>query len=310
MEKASPCSAGQAGNRTDRVWALCFGALLCIIAAGLVFAAAPLPVGEIVFVSDVGGNYDIYTIDAGGGTSYLLIGGLESDRWPCLSHDRKQIAFTRRTTAPSEEWKGDIHVYDRASGTVTVLTSDGDAHKPVWSPDRTQIAFDAFTGGLQVIDVMTGERETVVANRFADRPSWLPDGLRIAYCISNHSVPGTVTSDGIFIVDVATHASTMVVDFGFSPVVSPDGERIAFSSDLEGNSDIFVVSIEGSGLVNLTSDSVANEWSPMWSPNGRHIAFVTDRDGNYEIYRMDADGANPVNLTNLPESDESEPDWR
>ena len=71
-----------------------------------------------------------------------------------------------------------------------------------------------------------------------------------------------------------------------------------------------IVNLDGSGLVNLTSDSRANEWSPTWSPNGRQIAFVTDRDGNYEIYRMDADGANPVNLTNLPESDESQPHWR
>jgi Tol biopolymer transport system component len=289
-------------------WAL-FWTLAGIVSTALVAVAQPLPVGEIVFVSDMGGDSDVYVISAIGGAPRLLIGGPDQDAWPSLSPDRKRIAFTRSAVQSPGSLQGDVHIYDRATGSVVVVTSDGDAHKTAWSPDGGRLAFDAYLGGLQIVDIVTGSRETLVADTFADRPSWVPDGSRIAYCLTDHSVPGAVTSDGLFVVDTATHASTMVLDFGFSPAVSPDGTRIAFSYDLDGDSDIFIVNVDGSGLVNLTADSPANEWGPTWAPNGRQIAFVTDRDGDSEIYRMDADGSNPVNLTNLPNSDETQPNW-
>jgi TolB protein len=83
---------------------------------------------------------------------------------------------------------------------------------------------------------------------------------------------------------------------------------IAFRSDQDGQADIYVINIDGSGRSNLTNNP-ANDWAPAWSPDGKYIASQTNREGNFEIYRMASDGSDPVNLTNDP-GDDQLPHWR
>jgi Tol biopolymer transport system component len=83
----------------------------------------------------------------------------------------------------------------------------------------------------------------------------------------------------------------------FDPAWSPDGTRIAFDSDRDGNSEIYVMDADGANQTRLTINT-SNEHKPTWSPDGTRIAFNSDRDGNYEIYVMDANGSNQTNLSN------------
>jgi Tol biopolymer transport system component len=59
------------------------------------------------------------------------------------------------------------------------------------------------------------------------------------------------------------------------PVWSPDGKKIAYTSNREGNYDIFLMNADGSGITRLTS-SPTNESYPAWFPDGRNIAFEID----------------------------------
>lgn len=93
-----------------------------------------------------------------------------------------------------------------------------------------------------------------------------------------------------------------VDDFG--GVWSPDGRTIAFVSSRDGDDEIFTVRADGTGLRQLTRNSVlrggvpALDHAPAWSPDGRYLAFASNRDGGeMEIYRMRADGTAQVRLT-------------
>ena len=89
--------------------------------------------------------------------------------------------------------------------------------------------------------------------------------------------------------------------------VDPGGERLAFNTDRDGNSEIYLMKSDGTGLVNLTNHP-AFDANPAWSPDGSKIAFTTMRDGNSEIYVMNANGTGLANLTRSPRA-EVMPSW-
>ena len=75
--------------------------------------------------------------------------------------------------------------------------------------------------------------------------------------------------------------------------------RIAFSSDRDGDSEIYVVDADGTDAVQLTSND-SDERYPAWSPDGERIAFASDRDNDdeiYDLYVMNADGTGVEQLT-------------
>jgi TolB protein len=53
-------------------------------------------------------------------------------------------------------------------------------------------------------------------------------------------------------------------DDEFAPAWSPDGERIAFIGDRDGNDQLYVMRADGTGLVRLTSGQADKE-APAWS---------------------------------------------
>ena len=84
--------------------------------------------------------------------------------------------------------------------------------------------------------------------------------------------------------------------------------KIAFTSNRDGNDEIYVMNADGTNPVNLTNNPAEDRGPPIWSPDGTQIFFGSNRDGNFEVYVMNADGSNPVNLTNNPAEDNF-PSW-
>ena len=103
-----------------------------------------------------------------------------------------------------------------------------------------------------------------------------------------------------------TGGSTFVDDGG--PFWSPDGTKIAFVSNRDGNNEIYIMNADGTNQTRLTYNN-ADDIQPSWSPDGTKIAFRTYRDGNSELYVMNADGTNPFNLTNNLDNYDGEPQW-
>jgi Tol biopolymer transport system component len=83
----------------------------------------------------------------------------------------------------------------------------------------------------------------------------------------------------------------------------PFTTKIAFASDRDGNSEVFTMLPNGSGLQRL-SNHPANDTHPSFSSDGQKIVFTSDRDGNNEIYIMDTlNGTDQRRLTFHPGTD-------
>jgi TolB protein len=74
-----------------------------------------------------------------------------------------------------------------------------------------------------------------------------------------------------------------------SPQWSPDGKTIAFVSERDGSSEIFVMNPDGSGQKALTT--AAKDSIPKWSPDSRRLAFIRVTAGKAAIAVMNADGS-------------------
>lgn len=111
------------------------------------------------------------------------------------------------------------------------------------------------------------------------------------------------------------------VDGAISPTAAPDGaeagllarwsaSRIAFDSRRGGTLDIYVMSLDGSGLHTVTSEP-GDERGPSWSPDGQRLAFYgAEADqSNFDIFVVNADGTELRDLTSSPDVDERYPTW-
>jgi len=128
---------------------------------------------------------------------------------------------------------------------------------------------------------------------------------------SSTTPDGSYTLGAIARDDAGNTASATPISITISnaspPPPTPVSGRIAFVSNRDGNSEIYVMNADGTGQTNLTNNSVA-ALELVWSPNGAKIAFVSYRDGNQEIYMMNADGTGQTRLTNNSAID-SQPAW-
>jgi|CXWL01.1.fsa_nt_gi serine/threonine protein kinase len=80
------------------------------------------------------------------------------------------------------------------------------------------------------------------------------------------------------------------------PAFSPDGARVVFSSDREGNVDVWEIELSSGNLRRLTTD-MGQDWDPGYSPDDKQILFSSRRLGHYEIWMAAPDGSGARQVT-------------
>ena len=287
---------------------------------------------SIAFLSFRSGNGEIHLMNPDGKRVRRLTKHPKFDGRPAWSHDGQKITFmSYRDGHRFMGWGsmfGEIYVMNADGENLMNLTQspERDDDSPSWSPDGKQIVFESAAHRLRHIWVMDadGGNPRSLTNHATPRiiewsPDWSPDGLQIAFA-SNRDEDWefefalwnmdiyVMNADGANLINLTNHPAK-----DGSPSWSPNGNRIAFASQRDGNWEVYVMNADGTNPINLTNHPAGDD-RPDWSPDGLRIAFASDRDKkdnddkNWEIYVMNADGTNPINLTNHPAWDTS-PSW-
>jgi Tol biopolymer transport system component len=208
----------------------------------------------------------------------------------------------------------DLYLYG-SPGTEPRRLTDHPAldYEAAFSPDGRWIVFTSERDGnpsLYVLDLEAEDppRLLVRSHAMQDQAALSPDGRRLAF-VSTHGgdadiyllpfVPDS-TQDVSDAVNLTDHPGG-----DFRPAFSPDGMRIAFSSDRDGafsrdptfpfvvrhEGDIYVVNVDGSGLQRVT-DSPGWDGSPAWSDDGKSLLFYSERDERlpYRLHQVRLEG--------------------
>jgi dipeptidyl aminopeptidase/acylaminoacyl peptidase len=89
---------------------------------------------------------------------------------------------------------------------------------------------------------------------------------------------------------------------------SPDGTKIAFMNNYDGDYEICVMNADGTGIKQLTKNSSLDAY-PSWSPDGTRIAFTSNRDGDFDIWVMNPDASEQTNITSDDPWVDDAPRW-
>ena len=161
--------------------------------------------------------------------------------------------------------------------------------EPAFAPDGRYFAFVQSRGNLNlkmVIRDTKDSKETIFdpGGGFAGmrRPSFFPDGSRIVISLpeSNGQQIATINNQG--------KDKKLLTATGFNswPAVSPDGKKIAFGSNRDGDYEIYVMNADGSNVRRVTNHAERDDHA-CWHPDGRRLAFVGERGGRFDLYLVE-----------------------
>lgn len=181
-----------------------------------------------------------------------------------------------------------------------------------WSPTTNRVAFESLDAivWMDIFAPLYDDWHHVTKRlQVNNDPTWSPDGRAIAFSswIDYNRNIHAINTDRLHHRPLTTHPAD-----DWNPAWSVDN-RIAFSSNRDGNWDLFLMDANGNGQTNLTNSPAAED-DAAWSPDGRRLAFARRHDGNWDIYMMTVarppatSAGNVIQLTTHP-ADDRNPTW-
>ncbi len=267
--------------------------------------------GQILFVSDRNGNYEIYKMDLATRIPENLTNNPGSDMNPQISPDGKFIVFySDRVTTPTEEnHNNEIYIMDLKTKEVKRLTDNnaGD-YDPSYSPDGNTILFksnrddgygDIFrmnTDGSDQINLTKERSETEEWD-----PTFTPDGEKIVFV---SRLTQKHDDDELFRMNVdGTEVIQLTKDSvpDWYPSINPKTKNIVFTAKSTSivADDLYETDETGTKRERLTT-LVGNDDDASVSADGKTLVFINDYDGDYDLYIMDRATKSVERIENTP----------
>jgi eukaryotic-like serine/threonine-protein kinase len=237
----------------------------------------------LVYASRAAGNWDVYLLRANGRRPINLTEDSPAeDTQPAFSPDGNRIAFH------SSRQDGGIFVMGATGESARRITDFG--WNPAWSPDGSRLVFatspvshDPYDrpakSALWTVRLDSGETKRLTEGD-AVQPSWSPHGHRVAYwgLLEGGAQRDVYTLSADPEPGEAPVPVTQDAALDWSPVWSPDGRYLYFSSDRGGSMNLWRIAVDE------RSGKVAGEPEPVRAPASfaTHVSF--SRDGSRMAY--------------------------
>ena len=189
-----------------------------------------------------------------------------------------------------------LETVDVQSGVRTVLKEfDYVIEAPNWTRDGKFLVYNS-QGRIYTFSLASGEIREVESGFAIDCNNdhiLSPDNSQIA--VSHFTYEDAKSR--IYILPLAGGEPQLVTEDGPSYLHgwSPDGQRLAYCAERNGQYDIYTISVEGGPETQLTNFPGLDD-GPEYSPDGRHIWFNSTRTGLMQVWRMETDGSHQTHM--------------
>ncbi len=291
-------------RRGKAVLALTTFVLLALPVTAALGSSFPGTNGRIAFTTYYGGG-ELYSMNPDGTNVLNLTNNPAPDYNAMWSADGTKIAFDSSRDGNFEIYKMNADGSSQIRLTDDSINGTGDDWSPNWSPDGTKIVF--YSDRDDQVDPKTyeiytmnadGTNQTRITNNAVNDfgVQWSPDGATLVFTSGGTSGltrdPAreiyTMNPDGTGVSAPLTNNAV----YDDLPSWSPDGNKIVFASERDGDVEIYSMNANGTSQTRL-SNSTALDTFPTWSPNGSQILFISDRDvgPSTQLYTMNPDGS-------------------
>ncbi len=253
-------------------------------------------VQRIVFVSDVNGNEDIFSMNLDGSDLKQLTDTPGADLYPAASSDGKRILYSSDVNGV---WQ--IMVMDWDGSNKKQLTFNSERNgDPSWSFDDRYVYYEIFQDEnweLYKMDINGSNVQRLTINPVVD--DWHPFGHSSQYKILYEV--GISGSYDLYIMNDDGTDIIKILDIPFDkrvPSMSPDGKYIIFQGKASGdkNYNIYIVQEDGKNLKKLTNNG-SLDGHALISPDNQHIVYESDQKGKKQLFLMNFDGSDNKQLT-------------
>lgn len=208
-----------------------------------------------------GGQRDLWTIAATGGTPLAVTDDVDFDWNPVWSPDGKYLYFS----------------------------SDRGGQMNLW-----RVPIEEQTGRV------TGPPESLTTpSPYAEHLSFSRDGRRAVYVsqISSKHILKAEFNPDTAALTTAPVAVTEGSKHTAQPNLSPDGQFFVYSTQGDKQEDLFIIDKDGANPPRQLTDDHFKDRHPRWSPDGNRIVFYSDRGGTYEAWTINRDGSGLKQIT-------------